>query len=83
MIEAALSSSGVDKLDFYRPLGMPEVWIWENEMLNVFILEDGDYELSSESRLLPGWDLTLVARFADQAYTSEALDAFEEALNQA
>jgi len=80
VIETALTSGGIDKLDFYRPLGMPEVWIWEKDTLKVFVFAGGDYELASRSRLLPGLDLSLIAQFADHPYTSEALDRFEAAL---
>ncbi len=80
VIETALTSGGIDKLDFYRPLGMPEVWIWEKDSLQVFVFTEGNYELASRSQLLPGLDPALVAKFADHPYTSEALDQFEAAL---
>ncbi len=80
VIEAALSSGGIDKLDFYRPLGIPEVWIWESGQLRVHVLTGGEYQLASQSQFLPGLDLALVERLADSDYTSEALDAFEAGL---
>ena len=81
VIEASLTSGGIDKLDFYLPLGIPEVWIWEDGHLRVHALTDGAYQLVSQSGLLPGLDLGLVERLADADYTSEALDAFEAALD--
>ncbi len=34
-----------------------------------------------ESKFLPGLDITLIERLADEIYTSEALDEFEKALD--
>lgn len=77
IIEAALSSGGLDKLDFYRPLQIPEVWVWEDGALHVHAFRDGDYVPVRESRFLPGLDLALVGRLAEHPYTSDALDEFE------
>ncbi len=77
VIEAALSSGGIDKLDFFRPLEVPEVWVWQDRALHVFAFRGGDYERVTESRFLPGLDLTLVERLAEHPYTSDALDEFE------
>jgi Uma2 family endonuclease len=80
VIEAALSSGGIDKLDFFRPLEVPEVWIWQDGALQVFAFRDGDYERVTASRFLPGLDLALIERLAEHPYTSDALDEFERAL---
>lgn len=80
VIEAALSRGGIDKLEFYLPLGIPEVWIWEDGRLKVHLPKDGADESANRSRLLPGIDLAVVERLADCDSTSEALDAFEAAL---
>ena len=81
VIESALTPGGIDKLDFYRPLRIPEVWIWQNESLQVFVFESDDYIQATKSSLLPELDLTLVERLADHPYTSEVLDQFESALD--
>lgn len=80
IIEAALSSGGLDKLDFYRPLEIPEVWVWEDGALHVNAYRDGDYVVVRESRFLPGLDLSLVERLAEHPYTSDTLDEFEREL---
>ncbi|HEV7403490.1 MAG TPA: Uma2 family endonuclease [Chthoniobacteraceae bacterium] len=80
VIEAALSSGGIDKLDFFRPLEVPEVWVWQDGALHVFAFHGDDYERATASRFLPGLDLALVERLADHPYTSDALDEFERAL---
>jgi Uma2 family endonuclease len=82
VIEAALSSGGIDKLDFFRPLEVPEVWVWQDGALHVFAFRDGDYERATASRFLPGLDLALIERLAEHPYTSDALDEFERALER-
>lgn len=82
VIEAALSSGGIDKLDFFRPLQVPEVWVWQDGALHVFAFRNGDYERATASRFLPGLDLGLVERLAEHPYTSDALDEFDRALEQ-
>jgi len=82
VIESALTSGGIDKLHFYEGLEMPEVWIWENEELSVYHFANGAYKKASQSQFLPKLDLSLIARFADEPYTSEVLDRFEQALEE-
>lgn len=83
VIETALSSGGIDKQDFYRPLEIPEVWIWQDERLRAFTLTPSGYQPLERSVLLSGFDLALAERLADSPYTSEVLDAFERALIEA
>ena len=80
VIEAALSSGGIDKLDFFRPLQVPEVWVWQDRALHVFSFRDGDYVRVQESRFLPGLDLSLIERLAEHPYTSEAVAEFRREL---
>jgi Uma2 family endonuclease len=83
VIEASLSSGGIDKLDFFLPLEVPEVWIWQAGALHVFAFQHGAYEEAKASRFLPGLDLTLVERLAEHPDTSDALDEFDRALDRA
>ena len=82
VIEAALTTGGIDKLTFYRGIGIPEVWIWQDGCLGVYLFEtaSGHYRQAEASSLLPHLDLNLVERLADGQYTSEVLDEFEAAL---
>jgi Uma2 family endonuclease len=81
VLETALSSGGIDKLDFFRPLEVPEVWVWEDGGLHVFAFSKGDYERVTASRFLPGLDLKLVDRLAEDHYMSDVMDEFERALD--
>ncbi|MBK8100066.1 MAG: Uma2 family endonuclease [Planctomycetes bacterium] len=64
-IEVALTSGGIDKLDVYRALAVPEVWFWRRGRLDVHVLAGDQYTPSSTSKLLPELDLSLLARFVD------------------
>jgi Uma2 family endonuclease len=83
VIEAALSSGGIDKLEFYRPLEIPEVWVWQRGALRVYGFDAGQYSQVQMSRFLPGLDLSLVERLAEHPYTSDALNEFEAELANA
>ena len=82
VIEAALSSGGLDKLDFFRPLEVPEVWVWQDRELHVNAFRGGKYVRVRESKFLPGLELSLIERLAEHPYTSDALDEFERELDK-
>ena len=42
-IEVVWTSGGIDKLDIYRKLGVPEVWIWHREKITVHALRGESY----------------------------------------
>jgi Uma2 family endonuclease len=63
-IEVVWTSGGLSKLDVWRKLGVPEVWIWQDGELTVHALRGEKFELVADSRFVPGIDLELVARLA-------------------
>lgn len=64
VLEVALTSGGVRKLDLYRRFRVPEVWIWRDGTLETFFLEQGgEYKQDfAGSRLLPKLDVALLVR---------------------
>jgi Uma2 family endonuclease len=80
VVEAALSSGGIDKLEFYLPLEIPEVWVWQRGALRVHALRAGKYMHVESSQFLPGLDVSLIERLAEHPYTSDALNEFESEL---
>lgn len=66
-IEVNWTSGGLDKLEVYDRLEVPEVWFWENDRLTVFVRKPrGGYARRSKSALLPELDLeTFSAHVAD------------------
>ena len=62
VLEIALTSGGLDKLQIYRCFGVREVWIWRRGKLEVHTLRDGEYVQQTESTVLPGLDIALIER---------------------
>jgi Uma2 family endonuclease len=72
-IEVVLSSGLVDKLEVYRGLVVPEVWVFRSGTLAVYRLDsDGAYRTQGRSELLPDLDIRELASFvsADADQTS-------------
>jgi len=88
-IEVILSSGSIAKLEKYRRLGIPEVWFWENNRLEVYALEHSSlenlehnrYVLVSQSQLLPSLDLALLMRCTQMASPLEAVNTFRQQCN--
>jgi Uma2 family endonuclease len=80
-IEVVWTSGGLNKLEIYRSLGVPEVWRWERfKGFTVHLLRDGRYETAPRSVFLPDIDLDMIERFAITENQSQAVRAFREAL---
>jgi Uma2 family endonuclease len=62
-IEVSWSRSAIDKLEVYARLGVPEVWVWEDDHITVFGLKGRRYARRRKSAFLPGLDLLWLARF--------------------
>ncbi|MDQ3038003.1 MAG: Uma2 family endonuclease [Myxococcota bacterium] len=61
-IEVVWTSDVGAKLEVWRGLGVPEVWIWKDGRIAVHVLRDDRYEQHEQSALLADLDLALVAR---------------------
>jgi Uma2 family endonuclease len=82
-IEVVWTSGGLDKLEIYSRLQVPEVWIWREGKLYVQVLRDGGYESVEHSEQLPGIDLNLLASFLDYPTAMQAVRAYRTALAKA
>jgi len=78
-IEVVLTSGGMDQLGVYQRLGIREVWLWQNEQLNVYQLQgETGYIQQSASALLPELDLELLARYIEANNPRLAVREFRE-----
>jgi Uma2 family endonuclease len=79
-IEVVFTSGGTSKLERYKALGVQEVWFWEDGLLKLYHLRDGNYEPIDHSQLpgLSELDLDLLRRCILMAETDagEAIRAF-------
>ena len=61
-IEVVYSAWRVDKLETYRGLRIPEVWVLRDGRIEVHLLGASGYEAGTKSALFPELDLDLLAR---------------------
>ena len=81
-IEVIWTSGGLDKLDIYNALDVPEVWIWRHEQINVYLLEGEAYAPAPRSSLLPDLDLEALLSCLDADSTSAAIRQFGAILDR-
>jgi Uma2 family endonuclease len=63
VVEIALTSGGLDKLEIYRRFSIPEVWLWRKQHVEIRLLSpDGYTGPVEESILLPNLDIALLER---------------------
>lgn len=79
-IEIALTSGGVDKLEVYRGLQVPEVWFWANSQFSIYRLRENGYELISRSEFLPELDLSVLSQYVGYINQTEAVIAYKTVL---
>jgi len=81
VIEVLWTSGGIDKLEAYRRLRVPEVWFWKDDAIQIHVLVGGGYEPKTRSMALPELDLQLLLSFLDHPTATQAVKAFRAALS--
>lgn len=81
ILEITVTSGGINKLEIYKRLGIPEVWFWEDGLLSVYCLQAGEYQKVDKSTLLPELDLELLAKYSRMADQFDAVNEFSSVLN--
>ena len=79
-IEVILTSGNLRKLEKYRRFNIPEVWLWEDDRLQVYYLGSDGYELVERSQLLPDLDLDLLVNCIQMPSRLEAMKTFMAAV---
>lgn len=72
-IEVAWTPGGLDKLEIYARLKVPEVWIWSDGAITVHVLEEGGFVVAERSRVFPELDIRRFATFLDRPTQTEAV----------
>ena len=80
-IAVIFTSGGIDKLQLYKRLGIPEVWFWEDGVLSIYYLRE-DYEQVDRSELLPELDIALLVRYVTYFDQYDAVTEFIKALRE-
>ena len=76
VIEVVVSSGGINKLEAYKRLQIPEVWFWMNDELLFYSLGNDGYDAVSKSQLLPSLDVGLLLRCINIENHAQALREF-------
>ncbi len=82
VIEVIFTRGGIDKLEFYKRIGVPEVWFWEDGTINIYYLGE-EYEKVNGSMLLPNLDLEMLVKYINYYDQYDAVSEFINELRQA
>jgi Uma2 family endonuclease len=83
VLEIALSSGGIPKLQIYKRFAIPEVWFWRRNRIEIFALNSsGEYESVPRSKLLADLDIGLLERCINIENWQEARRTFRAALSK-
>ncbi len=80
VIEVVVSSGGINKLEAYKRLQIPEVWFWMNDKLLFYSLGNEGYEAVSKSQLLPSLDIDLLMRCVNIENHAQSLREFRSGI---
>lgn len=83
-IESDVTS--ITEITAYQKLGVPELWVYGQEKLTIYILEENNYQQSTVSPNFPNLSLTnIIPHLIERAKivgSSQALEEFESNLRQ-
>ena len=79
-IEIVITSGGLNKLEAYKRLQIPEVWFWEKEKLSLHQLQANGYVEIQQSQVLPKLDIALLIHCIDMENHAEAVREFRQKL---
>lgn len=79
-IEVVWTSGGLNKLEIYQGLGIPEVWFWKEGKLTFHILREKGYVSATRSEKLPDLDPALLTRFMRSTGQTQAVREYRKAI---
>lgn len=85
IVEIALTSGGLDKLEIYRRFSIPEIWLWRKRAVEIWtLLPDGSAYNgpAAKSRLLPSLDLAPLERCLGMDSWRGARQAFRQSCSE-
>ncbi len=84
-IEIVITTRLLDRLEIYRGLGIPEIWIWKNGQLTIQQLnsEGTEYRSTERSKFFPELDLAHLTRFINPVEEPQMIRAFRDSLRLA
>jgi Uma2 family endonuclease len=69
VLEIDLTSGSLNKLPIYAAFGIPEIWRYKEDKLDVFILVENGYQKRDKSSNFPWFDLNKIPELIEQSLT--------------
>jgi Uma2 family endonuclease len=66
-VESDHTHSSINKFEIYAALGVPELWRYHKDTLQVYQLSAGSYEISSKSLAFPGFPIAEIPEFINRS----------------
>jgi Uma2 family endonuclease len=82
LLEITVTSGGINKLEIYQRLRVPEVWFWEDGLLSVYCSQGDSYIKVNKSNLLPELNLDLLAKYALMSDQYDAVNEYSQIITQ-
>ena len=79
-VEVVVTSGGINKLEAYKRLQIPEVWFWENGALRMYSLGADGYAEVDRSFVLPDLDIVLLVRCINVENHLQAMREFKQTI---
>ncbi len=81
-IEVVQTSGGINKLEVYQGLEVPEVWFWQKGKFLLYHLRQDGYEPIDRSEFLPNLDLALLGTYVQSPEPLDAVIEFRSAMRK-
>ncbi|MBH8562674.1 Uma2 family endonuclease [Nostoc sp. CENA67] len=82
ILEITVTSGGINKLEIYQRLRVPEVWFWQDGLLSIYCLQGDSYIKVTQSSLLPDLNLNLLAQYARMADQYDAVNEYSQIISK-
>ncbi len=80
-IEVVITSGGINSLEIYQGLEVPEVWFWQNSQFSLYSLQEDGYDQILRSQFLPELDIERLAIYVlSSAKPKDLLREFSQIL---
>jgi hypothetical protein len=79
-VQVLVTSGGINKLEAYKDLQIPEVWFWENAALRMYSLGADGYAEVDRSFVLPDLDIVLLVGCINIENHLQAMREFKQTI---
>ncbi len=81
VIEVIITSGDINILEIYRRIGISEVWFYQDNLLMVYLLKDGQYIKVNKSQLLPALNIENLNKYINYSDQYDAVTDFINSLS--